>query len=502
MSFILTRCFYPEHISDFELTECKKWTAENPYMMPQCLTKAGLDEAAMLYVRKEAEELWNFLESSNQLCFVEGPPGTGKSSIVWSWVCWRAYDQNEIIYWLHFYKSHGNNVLIKFNGRKGKQYGFIELEHSVYHLLKECNASVIVIDGITNDNKKELLGEATYCTNAKCIFVSSFAVDLKPEDLRIDGKEIIKFKVFSWTLEQYKKACENEAFYISIKDKLRPKNSDLSKSECMVNKFFLAGHCARWFFGRTIEQATEHLNDQLQKVNNVDNYLKNLVGYKSVGAVNHLLSVFGENRVYIVSLYAIRWFSWKNEIGTVELFLKQDCVLKNPAFMGWVVEFAFLVTLRRSLDGITLINPVNNEEEVWSVGGHETIEPTQLSTKPTEEWLIPMKYNQGGYDFVQLKGDLLRIVQVTRAKTHSFKLEYVWQLNTALNEVGVDERKYLDVVMVYPSCKQEPPVVGQVTGDGQLQQFKHYSRNGDWKKDDIRVLSFNTKFYPQRLQYF
>ncbi len=55
---------------------------------------------------------------------------------------------------------------------------------------------------------------------------------------------------------------------------------------------------------------------------------------------------------------------------------------------------------------------------IWSVNGiHEDFDPYNVPESLSGEWLIPQKWNQGGYDFLQLPGGsrLLRVIQVTHA---------------------------------------------------------------------------------------
>ena len=59
-----------------------------------------------------------------------------------------------------------------------------------------------------------------------------------------------------------------------------------------------------------------------------------------------------------------------------------------------------------------------------------------------------MKFNQGGYDFVQWirNSKLLRVIQATRAQTHDYKLKYVAELIKNHNKKHQFEIKVLDIV--------------------------------------------------------
>lgn len=71
--------------------------------------------------RCKLHAVWDFLETNTSLaCKIEGPPGTGKSSIVWAWACMKAYEKKvPKIVWLHFNQCYdGELVVLKGGGRK------------------------------------------------------------------------------------------------------------------------------------------------------------------------------------------------------------------------------------------------------------------------------------------------------------------------------------------------------------------------------------------------
>lgn len=69
------------------------------------------------------------------------------------------------------------------------------------------------------------------------------------------------------------------------------------------DKYFLAGSCARWFFGMNFEVAKGDIDTQLKKISNPEKYIANLIRVKNEFSANHLLSSFGEFDYRIVSEY-------------------------------------------------------------------------------------------------------------------------------------------------------------------------------------------------------
>ena len=52
------------------------------------LKEAGLEcNIEVLYVREEVVRTWKFLEEGHLKAAIYGPPGVGKSTVVWAWAC-------------------------------------------------------------------------------------------------------------------------------------------------------------------------------------------------------------------------------------------------------------------------------------------------------------------------------------------------------------------------------------------------------------------------------
>jgi hypothetical protein len=67
------------------------------------LKEAGLEfTTSFLYVRGEVVRTWEFLQADGDLKTVYGPPGVGKSTVVWAWACHKAANSDMIrICWIH-----------------------------------------------------------------------------------------------------------------------------------------------------------------------------------------------------------------------------------------------------------------------------------------------------------------------------------------------------------------------------------------------------------------
>jgi hypothetical protein len=92
--------------------------------------------------------------------------------------------------------------------------------------------------------------------------------------------------------------------------------------------------------------------------------------------------------------------------------------------------------------------------------------------KGNKSWLQPVAWNQGGYDavyFDQDKGDVM-FIQVTRSKTHSFKMrffyEVLWKLEQAKMAI-----KTVDVYFVVKSTQYLKFKIGPIDDRDHLVKF-------------------------------
>ena len=141
-------------------------------------------------LRPEAVAEWEQLNNFNKVLHVEGPPGTGKSTIAWAWACFKARDTNVV--WVH--RTAGGRSRISWLGAGYVVYFDV---HAMFEcllalVLSACallaRATVVVVDGITN-KRKDLFDDtaawanasqhrqAVLVTSPKIVFPGQFDVD-------------------------------------------------------------------------------------------------------------------------------------------------------------------------------------------------------------------------------------------------------------------------------------------------------------------------------------
>ena len=115
-------------------------------------------------------------------------------------------------------------------------------------------------------------------------------------------------------------------------------------------------------------------------------------------------------------------------------------------------------------------------------------------------WLLPLKWNQGGYDLVCLlksNGEyLLRFVQITVSGTHSLKLQHFKNLVYAMSSVLECDIRRIDIVMMLPAEAHDVKIYpSRVQDSGILKFCKVGNSDEEWKEANehnlVRTLHFN-----------
>jgi len=216
-------------------------------------------------------------------------------------------------------------------------------------------------------------------------------------------------------------------------------------------KYFLGGSSARWVFSLSPKKVQAEIDIHLERVENLDLLTKGLSGSKSNLAVNHLIMRRKHNVVlysFVVSRAAARAIAEKCDFAWIEAASHLQLAADNPSFDGWILEADFLLRLRCAAQqiGHTPGTPMplsnifdgNNIAVDWFVESRhffwDVSELTQAPKLGPHDWLLPSRWNQGGYDVVQLLPNAVRFIQITRAASHSVKLKYLVEVLDLLTQ--------------------------------------------------------------------
>ncbi|KAF3980814.1 MAG: hypothetical protein HFP76_00145, partial [Methylococcales symbiont of Iophon sp. n. MRB-2018] len=322
------------------------YDSKSIYLDTKHMDLAGLCEAK-LYMRTENVKLWEKLDSFNGMLSVQGPPGTGKSSLVWAWTYYQALQSSQKFVWLH-YSSIGAANFVILHKKEGKVVrNLSEADYKFNNVLSSIGSGncTVIVDGLTKQNYMSIMGQVTMWYDQsrkerKAVFVSSYSIQTKIQD------HIADHIVYSWTYEQYEKACSYPFIFSEFKEKLFPVDSSINTSlqeilkfttdpnqslqeikgisenskknfkkmmnEVMYERFYYAGGCARWFFGYNFEKTISDIKKRVDSIYRLDEYMKDLPGHKNTNTVNPVLACFedDEDDVFVlVSRYIAHFFS-------------------------------------------------------------------------------------------------------------------------------------------------------------------------------------------------
>jgi hypothetical protein len=142
---------------------------------------------------------------------VQGPPGSGKSSMAWIWACQQI--ETNSVFWIHL----GREATHCTNNGGQWQKETLPLE-ALKSVISNCISNILVIDGLANNVQlhEELLSIALNRLSnkfiQKLVIVTALQFNMKMEELKI--YQIKPFKMPSWT--EYESAYAVEEFRNSI----------------------------------------------------------------------------------------------------------------------------------------------------------------------------------------------------------------------------------------------------------------------------------------------
>eukprot|EP00035_Acanthoeca_spectabilis_P017923 m.378877 g.378877 ORF g.378877 m.378877 type:complete len:748 (+) comp16708_c5_seq13:64-2307(+) len=427
---------------------------------------------------------------------VVGPPGTGKSTTVWLSALHKARTGSRVL-WIHIARELECAVCIMKVGKIVTPKGLLPAnvaEAQILQCLEDQDFDLIVLDGVTRNpipvyqNIQSAL--RTYTHNKIQEGTACTLIYCASQSLRTDGSTNIPSYFLDgtaapvvmsappWSLQEFKDAVAHPEFWSSIQDVVAdvpvPETIANAKAAAATsagydsadpvdpaaaveNKFLVSGASARWMFGMSTEDVILDCDRYIEEVHDVETIIGHRQGTANPNAINHLQIVNNNGVRSLISDYATRSLLRWNELHTMALLtdISSKLMEDNPAFDGWVLELDFLTQIKAALNSrkgqeattIKLFRSANSDvaSEQWNIAGVTTkvtlagvIDPHGLELEFMDGWwFIPKKYNQGGYDAMQLytgvDGKLCaRFVNVTRSDKHDIKCQYCIDLLTAL----------------------------------------------------------------------
>jgi len=446
-----------------------------------------------LYGREEAIELWTTLEKERELEIV-GAPGLGKSVTTWAWAVWR-WTAGKKVLWVHLLRAKPP-IVVFLNGetKKGAKISFQD-DRELYTsklvatgTLNGSKADIVVLDGLRIDGQEHQALEQSCHSDTKRVNIVTKS---------LAGKEafgvVKRHAMHPWTLEQYRAASKDEAFRKEVCTFIDCQEEENEFSEKLCEKFYFAGHSARWMFATSLKTVKEQIKKMIRKVKNAEDLLKG-----NTYPINHLVctlkapgSVTKDHPTF-VSKYVLKLLVIQHDFAAVKMGYNIAEKLRNPSFTGWVVEMDFLAQLRaavKTVDKKVNVLDSKNAPVDWKAHAVHEYETASELKKMFEDvkdgeqvWAVPLEWNNAAFDAVRIhrfKGEtVLHLINVADAKSHTLKMHHV---STLAEQIGA-KRISFSAVRSTGRVKEEFSWIGVVSG--QMHKFRIGGTSQFWPKND------------------
>jgi hypothetical protein len=487
----------------------------------------GLDVASLeydivpeklLFFRQEACELWDVLDAL-QLCRrkigldVEGSPGMGKSTEVWSWISNRfALNPTSGIFaiWIQLLLKLPARVVVFDKG--GGIYWKEMLDSEIDAFLKldlGHDVRFIILDGFCSDDVHSKIRALAYWKRsqmANCQVITVMSMGIKRNPACDDMLNIDVVLVNPWTLEQYQAACRNNDFLKAVSLNF-PVGDGLNVADNIQKRYYYAGGSARWMFSVSHKRLMEMISRHVSQVPNVEQLLLGNTGENNSVSSNHLMASYKiglEFSSCIISKHVASVLLSKSESSVYKIAYNLASQQNNPAFLGWIVEFDFISQMRQCCAQRKQFEFVNDGFQGvsvrWDVPALLDFDPDcyDKSQMPVESWLKPVKWNQEAYVLIGLFFDqgqhYLRFVQITNANDHTANLQvFQKSVEMAKNKLGIDFG--VEIIVVSPLFRVQDPTNIILRNERSLSKVKIGSTTRFWTGETarscIKFLYFN-----------
>mmetsp|Transcript_31340 Transcript_31340/g.73538 ORF Transcript_31340/g.73538 Transcript_31340/m.73538 type:complete len:603 (-) Transcript_31340:170-1978(-) len=540
-------------------------TTEEKFVKIQNLLFAGIgttNDPCTFYRRQAFQNLTDFVGEivrGNHIGLVGGLPGTGKSSTIW-WALLQPEYQSKNIAWIHLNRSGEVTAFVKIVPAEGEEKPKVEIQAllKLENVENSIKADILVLDGANHFNygtsegmlRRWVMGGL----GSRCAFLtmSNKIKRLHAHELRIleaqqkagTGVAQRYCTQHSWTIDEYLAAFlegENGTSLFEEKRTIFAKEWEIrvedeaSDSQCnkrhrdgrkkmspicdiVTQKFAYAGGSARWMMNFSTDEIDKEIDGYLTECPNTDDLLSFALGPESPLAKTHLyFSSLGKNETTLYSMVSARATILAVERhGTngIRQMYKHAAALKNPSFLGWVIEADLFNRCRNGnlvmetkgqmegqkeevvfdagtpvefdYDYLLLLYEESEQEENGKESSAAIAEEMKrLVAGPGEtQTCKPSAWNKGAYDVVFIKTSdvdgceknlIVRFGQVTKSDTHSLKLKFYDFFLKFLVRAGytIDS---VELGFIVPS-KQDDTfriTAGKVEGSGLLNPYTRF----------------------------
>jgi len=311
--------------------------------------------------------------------------------------------------------------------------------------------------------------------------------------------EVERHEMHPWTFQQYRAASKDKAFRKDVCAFIDCKDDEDVFSGKLCEKFYFAGHSARWMFATDLKNVKERIKKMIRKVKNAEDFLKGNTRHESADAINHLVctlkapgSVVAGDHPTFVSKYVLKLLVIQHDFAAVKMGYNIAEKLENPSFTGWVVEMDFLAQLRaavKTVDKKVNVLDSKNAQVDWKANALHEYETTSELKKTFEDvkdgeqvWAVPLEWNNAAFDAVRIyrfKGEtVLHLINVADAESHTLKMNHV---STLAEQIGA-KRMSFSAVRSKRRIKEEFSWIG--VDSRQMYKFRIGETSQFWPKND------------------
>ncbi|ETN14908.1 hypothetical protein PPTG_07157 [Phytophthora nicotianae INRA-310] len=456
------------------------------------LDKEDVDESGlppvrmMLYCRPTFHRQFEFLRervlNEGHLGWILGPPGTGKSTTAMAFAS--TVKRSEwMVTWIHVEKDMDLEC-VRLVGEErmtrtieiGGVNEVLQIDNNKKHLL--------LVDGWTAaDSFVEL---TTKChrwlrrdlVKRRLAFVCSVASRGKVQEGTDIRTRAMEFDVWSWTLDEYLDAIRNREFFLGVAALLDAPGGvygPRSPIEMVESKYHYAGGSCRYMFDCTTTDVKDRLCRAVESASNAATLSTD--GHRSPFSINRLYAMFKRpnwegTMSPLISQYAATTVAILCGPEAIKKFMSMHRDSSNPALNGWMLEMVFFASLRNG--GLTLVDATGNTVDTWGQSVIVVSDAIPPIASAHTVWIKPEKWNQGGYDAIMVckRTRHVRLVQVTSAHKHSFRIEHFYGWLKMLSESPERfEVETIEIIFVAEQDKLSAFHFTTVTGDGLLVPF-------------------------------
>lgn len=210
-------------------------------------------------------------------------------------------------------------------------------------VLYYATEDIVVVDGlIGNDEKhRQLTRKLVRNETAFHIQVASLAFNrAKSQILKAMTDFKVKvIKMYPWSLDEYKRACQNREFYDTVAPFLCDNDPEATSDQLIERKFFYAGVCARWMFATSTSHVIEYINEMIENVYDVTVHKDHLYyGDKLSIKTNGLVVKYADSHLFYASEYIALTLAVNCSSEILEILYNKASNLRNRKLVDWIFK--------------------------------------------------------------------------------------------------------------------------------------------------------------------